>query len=58
MPTEVAFSASQNITAATAIGNFATNLYQRIRVWQDRPAATQPSRSDWSWGRARVPWGP
>jgi type III secretion protein HrpB1 len=32
MPTEVAFSASQNITEGTAIGEFATNLYTRIRV--------------------------
>jgi type III secretion protein HrpB1 len=32
MPTEVAFSASRNITEATSIGNFATDLYARIRV--------------------------
>ncbi len=32
MPTEVAFSASQSITEATAIGDLATDLYARIRV--------------------------
>src|SRR3712207_1866026 len=32
MPTEVAFSASQSITEATAVGDFATHLYTRIRV--------------------------
>jgi type III secretion protein HrpB1 len=32
MPTEVAFSASRNITEATDVGAFATDLYTRIRV--------------------------
>ncbi len=35
MPNEVAFSAIQTITAATELGNVATDLHQRIRVLAD-----------------------